>query len=185
MYPFRRNELVAWVIALVSTLAISACATTNVGSYLGRDAELSKYHTYSWAAADQFETGDPRLDNNRFFQDRLRTAVEKQLVTRGFEQVGSTKPELILHYHVNVRQQIDAGDIDQKYGYCNECLPYVYDVYDAGTLVIDFVDARTNRLVWRGWAEGSIEGVIDDQRAMEGQIDKAVAVIMKKLPRLS
>ena len=32
--------------------------------------------------------------------------------------------------------------------------PYVYE---AGTLLLDFVDTRTNRVVWRGWAEGSVE----------------------------
>lgn len=34
---------------------------------------------------------------------------------------------------------------------------------DAGTLTLDLVDARTGRLVWRGWAERSIEGVLDNR----------------------
>ena len=38
--------------------------------------------------------------------------------------------------------------------------------------------------VWRGWAEGSIEGAIDDQQWMENRIDRAVTQILAKLPRL-
>jgi hypothetical protein len=58
--------------------------------------------------------------------------------------------------------------------------PYVYE---AGTIVVDLVDADTSRLVWRGWAEGSIDGAIDDQTFMEHRIDEAVARIMERLPR--
>jgi len=38
-------------------------------------------------------------------------------------------------------------------------------------------------LIWRGWAEGSIEGVIDNQTWMESRIDEAVAKILERLPR--
>ena len=182
MYPLRRMGPLAAAAALSSALTLTGCAATSVSSYLARNADLTRYHTYDWAPADRFETGDPRLDNNPFFQERVQTAVEKQLATRGFERVTAGTPQLLLHYHANVKQRLSANSADQKYGYCDECTPYVYD---AGTLVIDFVDARTNKLVWRGWAEGSIDGAIDNQRWMEEQIDKAVGRILTELPRLS
>jgi len=50
-----------------------------------------------------------------------------------------------------------------------------------GVRVIDLVDARTSRLVWRGWVE-KLNPVIDNQDWMEEAIDWAVARIMKKLP---
>jgi uncharacterized protein DUF4136 len=56
-------------------------------------------------------------------------------------------------------------------------------VYDAGTLFVDLVDTRTNRLVWRGWAEGSVDGVIDNQEWMEQRIDHVVTRILQRLPR--
>ena len=45
---------------------------------------------------------------------------------------------------------IDVNEADQKYGYCDECRA---EVYDAGTLTLDLIDAQTGRLVWRGWAD--------------------------------
>jgi hypothetical protein len=181
MYPLRQVKPLAAAIALTSALMLNGCAATSVNSYLASNADVSRYHTYDWAAPDRFETGDPRLDNNPFFQERVEQAVEAQLTSRGLERVKSS-PELVLHYHASIKQRVNANHADEEYGYCTDCTPYVYD---AGTLVIDLVDARTQKLVWRGWAEGSVDGAIDDQRAMEAQIDRAVARILTKLPRLT
>lgn len=182
MYPLRQMRPLVAAIALTSAVTFSGCAATNVSSYFASQADVTRYHTYGWAAADRFETGDPRLDNNAFFQERVRAAVERELAGRGFEKVTAGPAALTVYYHLNIKQQVNANQADEKYGYCNECTPYVYD---AGTLVIDLVDARTEKLVWRGWAEGSVEGAIDSQQLMEQQIDRAVTRIFTKLPRIS
>jgi hypothetical protein len=68
--------------------------------------------------------------------------------------------------------------LDSQYGYCADCHS---SVYDAGTITIDLVDNRTNRLVWRGWSEGSLDG-IDSQDVIEARVDDAVSRIMTRLP---
>jgi hypothetical protein len=50
-------------------------------------------------------------------------------------------------------------------------------------LLLDFIDARTNQLAWRGWAEGGFDGAIDNQDWMEARIDAAVGKILARLPR--
>ena len=164
----------------ISALTLTGCATMNVSSFVERRIDFTQYHTYNWGPDDQLATGDPRLDNNPFFLERLQTDVEKQLATRGFEKATSGAPELVLHYHASVNQRLDVTGADQKYGYCDDCKAYVYD---AGTLLLDFVDTRTNKLVWRGWAEGSMDGAIDNQEWMEKRIDEAVTRILERLPR--
>ena len=172
------SRLVRLAVSAVSAVALTGCASIDVHSYLERGADLGRYHTYAWAPADAISTGDPRLDGNPFFEERVQADVEKQLATRGFEKTSGT-PELLLHYHANVTQRVDAYTADLKYGYCNECRPYIYD---AGAIVLDLVDASSNKLVWRGWAEDSLDGAIDNQQLMERQIDKAVARILQRLP---
>jgi hypothetical protein len=54
-------------------------------------------------------------------------------------------------------------------------------IYDNGTLVIDLVDAHTEKLIWRGWAE-RVDPFIDNQDWMDMTIDRVVAEILKKLP---
>jgi len=163
----------------LGALALAACASMDVRSFVERGADPTLYRTYNWGPADAQATGDPRLDNNVFFSERIQAQVEKRLNARGFEKTTADPPDLLIHYHASVTQEISANGADQPYAYCEDCKPYVYD---AGTILVDLVDARTRRLVWRGWAEGSIAGAIDDQVWMEKRIDDAVARILERLP---
>jgi hypothetical protein len=173
------RPLVRVTVAALGALALSACATTNVRSFVERGVDVRQYRTYTWGPADQQATGDPRLDNNEFFAKRMQSAVDRQLADRGFVKVGRT-PDLLIHFHANVEQQINPNGADRPYTSCEDCDPYVFD---AGTIVVDLVDARTHRLVWRGWEEGSIDGVVDNQTWMEKRVDESVAKILKNLPR--
>jgi hypothetical protein len=162
-------------------LVLTGCAAPmSVSSYLERGIDFTRYRTYNWDPAGPQATGDPRLDNNPFFQERVQADVEKQLATRGFEKSTSGTPELLIHIHASITQELNVNNADQRYGPCDDCKPYVYD---AGTLLLDFVDTRTNKLIWRGWAEGSMEGDIDNQQRMEEKVDRAVTRILERLPR--
>jgi hypothetical protein len=168
----------------ILALSIGACAPVRVHSFAERGADFNRYRTYKFGPADPAATGDPRLDNNPFFNQRIQADVDKEMAARGFEKVKSGRADLLVHYHASVSQEIEVkDDVDRRYdrGYCqtDDCRPYVYD---AGTLLIDFVDLRTNKLIWRGWAEESLDGVIDDQSWMEKKIDDSVKRILAKLP---
>jgi hypothetical protein len=173
-----RRRYVPHVIALVlSVLALEGCATRRVGVFVDRRADLSQYQRYDWGPGDRASTGDPRLDNNEIFQERVRAAVDMQLAAKGFVK-SADSPELLVHYHASIEQRIDLRDAERSQP-CPECKPFIYD---EGTLVIDLVDARTRQLVWRGWSEGNVDGVIDNQRWMEERIDDAVTRIFENLP---
>jgi len=174
------RPLARLIVVGVSAFTLAACATTNVRSFVERGIDVGQYRTYSWGPAGEQATGDPRLDNNEFFQERIQAAVERHLNARGFEKTTTEASDLFIHYHASVQQLVNPDGVDQPYATCEGCEPYVYD---AGTILIDLVDARTHRLVWRGWAEGSIDGVVDDQAWMEKRVDDTVARIMERLPR--
>jgi hypothetical protein len=178
MYPLTHTVRCAAVAVLVFA---AGCAPLRVNSYAQRGYDLSRFHTYAWAPQPAWPTGDPRLDSNPFFDQQVRGAIEVQLAMQGFERTAST-PELLVHYHADMTQRIEAKDLDLLIGSCErgDCRP---EVYDAGTILIDFVDPRTQTLVWRGWAEGSMEGVIDNQALMEAKINQAVTRILEQLPR--
>ena len=168
------------VATTAAALALAACATMNVNSVTARGADIRQYRTYDWAPLDQLSTGDPRLDNNTFFIDPLRAAVEKGLAAKGLQKATAGGAALTIHYHASVAQRIDLSNADPIYALnCKGCGP---SVYEEGSLVLDFVDARTDTLVWRGWAEGSIDGVINRQALMEETIDRAVARILDEFP---
>jgi hypothetical protein len=174
MFPTLRRGIVA--VSLLAGTIVAGCAPIHVNSY-AEPGVAFHFRTYTWAPEDSVSTGDPRLDNNRFFSERVRESVDRELTARGFEKT-SGSPDLLLHYHASITQDIEITATTDHFEHCQNCGT---SVYDAGTLVIDLVDARTARLVWRGWAE-KVDTVIDNQDWMEETIDLAVARIMKRLP---
>ena len=168
---------------LVLSVALTAgCATTmNVSSHVQRNLDLSQYRTYGWGPADALPTGDPRLDRDPFFQDHFQGAVERELALRGIEQATSGTPDLLIHYHANISQRIDVNEFDRGYGYCDgDNCPVSMIEYEAGTLVLDFVDTQTNRVIWRAWAQDRVEGILKDRDKMEEKINEAVKRMMER-----
>ena len=177
-----RIRLVRFAVGVLSAFVLTACAATmHVNSYTNRGSDFKRYKTYTFAPADRMSTGDPRLDGNPFFNERMKADIEKQMAAKGFEKIASAPPDLFVHYHASFTQQVDANNLDREYGYCKtgDCRP---SVYDAGTLMVDLVDRRTNALVWRGWSESSVDGVIDNQVWLEQKVDDAITRILGQLP---
>ena len=182
MYSSLRVKLLPMVIA---TMCASACGAT-VRSYMATGVNFPHYQAYAWGVSDVAATGDPRLDGNRFFDEHVRARVDAELARRGFEEARTgQRADLVVHYHASMTQRIDLRAIDAQYSSVHDEDERETSVYDVGTLVIDLVDRVTNVVVWRGWAEGSLEGVIDRQESMEAQITAAVARILERLPRRS
>src|SRR5204862_1367540 len=103
---------------------------------------------------------------------------------RGYERAESGTPDLLVHYHASITSRIDVNRIDRQYGYCYDpmCETRVFD-YEAGTLVLDFVDARTNRVIFRGWAQGTVQEMLDKGDVTAKRIDEAVGQILERFPR--
>jgi hypothetical protein len=182
----------SWVGRLaVVALPVAACAAPiHVHSYTERGATLNRYHTYRFGPEDTTSTGDARLDGNPFFNERVRSAIDQQLSQRGLEKTRGGRADVLIHYHASVSQRVDLATSEPwdcerptptggQPPPSTNCGPYVYD---QGTLVIDFVDGRTQKVVWRGWAEGSIDGVLNDQKWMEERIDQSVKRILAQFP---
>src|SRR5215203_4192844 len=168
-------------LALTSMLAAAftgGCATMRTGSYLERSADFSRYHTYAWGPADALPIGDPRLDHNPIFRDYLQGAVERGLHRHHLLVVpDSAEPDVLIHFHGSVRQVLDIAAADRDDGMDAAGDITVVD-YEEGTLVIDMIDAQTNRLIWRGWAIDSLSGILDSQDRMEKKLDQAVAKML-------
>lgn len=171
-----------WLFTAFAVLAVSGCATMMVSSHIERGVDFTKYATYDWGPPDNLPVGDPRLDNNPFFNDYLQGAIEKKLAAKGYKRANE-KADLLIHYHASVNQRLDVYTVDNRYGYCyGNCEPQVAD-YEQGTLVVDLVDAKTNKVVWRGWSQDTMNGVIDNQERLEKQVEKGVTKMMLLLPQ--
>jgi len=156
----------------------------TVSSHVEHGLDLSRYRTFDWGPADALPTGDARLDQNPFFKDRVQGAVEKGLAARGFRLVAlGESADLLIHYHANISRRVTVAHADHAYGYCAQadCPPALLE-YEAGTLVLDIMDARTNELIWRGWAQSSVQDLLDKPGEMAKTINDGVARMLLRLP---
>lgn len=157
----------------------------TVSSHVEHGLDVTQFRTYEWGAADALPTGDPRLDKSPFFQDHMQGAIEKQMAARGFERAAAgASPDLLIHYHAVVDRRLDVNRVDRDHGLCLEgdCRVRVVE-YEAGTIVLDVVEAHTGRLVWRGWAQSPMDGVIDHEDRLVRRVEEAARRMVARLPR--
>jgi hypothetical protein len=156
----------------------------TVSSHVQPNLRMASYQTFEWGPADSLPTGDPRFDNDSFFKDHMLGAVEKQMAAHGLSHATEGTPsDLLIHYHAVIQTRIDVNRLDRTYGYCYdvECTTRVIE-YEAGTLVLDVVDRRTNRLIWRGWAQDSVNKMLKDRDHMSTEIARAIDGMFATFP---
>lgn len=160
---------------------VAGCATMNVSSHVERGLDLSRYQTYAWGPADALPTGDPRLDEDPYFNDYMTGAIERELAARGYRPANGDSPQLLIHYHANVTERFEVHGFEQPAN-CPPHCDVVRTPYEQGTIVVDLVDTATNRVIWRGWAQDSVAAFLGDRTRLREQIDKAVAQMFQRLP---
>lgn len=178
------TRLLTWSAVAALALLAGGCAARHAGSYVERGIDFRQYRTYDWAPADALPAADPRLAENAYFQDYVQGAVQRGLAGKGFGTSPVTSPDLLIHYHAAVTRRLAIDPFDRPYGgacYDENCRVRVNE-FEVGMLVLDIMDARTGRLLWRGWAQHGIGGLLDQPDRMAARINEAVAGMLETLP---
>ncbi len=173
---------VSQAVSAMPVLALAACATMSVSADVDPRADFSSYRTYSWDPAHVDPTDDPRLENDPIFDSRVRSLVGDGLVARRLTVISPDSADLLIHYHVSVRQRVEVYSVDSEYGYdYYEEEDRLYE-YEQGTLVLCVVEQQTSQIVWRGWVQADVDGVLDDPELMEKRLAEAVRKVLEKFP---
>ena len=163
---------------------ILGCASKpklHVSAERSAATDFSAYRIYSWANPP----AEPSLEQPRTGRDlldwQIRTIIENQLTAKGYDEVSSGRADLIITYHLDVRE----GHVDSVQDFFayrdsggDEGMQeaYVYG-YQKGTVIIEAIDATTRRLVWRG----SAGAVINPERQPD-RVREAVLRLMERFP---
>jgi Domain of unknown function (DUF4136) len=181
------NIFIRNLLPLVAACALAACSTVTVTTDYDHSTSFAKYKTYSLGPAAHGQTLSPTSEA------ALRDSLRTELAARGISEVPSGKADLAVVRHafhqekVSVQQYTDwgygYGGWPYRYGYYSMWAgaPRTYtDVnqYTEGTLVLDFVDRHTNKLVFRGTATAVVEG----PESNASKIQEAVRKIVAEMP---
>lgn len=170
--------------ALATMLVAGACAlAVTAGADYSPTADFDRYTSFTWDEADPRPAGDPRLESNPFFEDRLHAAVAVELAAAGIREAADG-PALLVHHHATVRNRVDVYEADAREGYSTPDYGEGTQVvqYDEGTILIDIADAETKDVIWRGWAQFDIGRALTDPRVMADAIDEAVEKMFGRYP---
>jgi len=170
-------------VALLGMMGVGCGSGISAGADYERSHNFGPYRTFSWDAPDMMPTGDPRLDNNPIIDRIIQTAVEEHLARRGLRVVASDG-EMLVHYHLSVRDRMQVYEVDRQRGLDVAGLEAVRDVvqYEEGTLLIDIADARAKRLIWRGWARYDLSSDVADMDRIGRTLQSAIGKIFEHYP---
>ena len=172
-----------FLVVLCYAMLIVGCGPTiRVQSDYDKDVNISGSKHYSWLSEEAIEEkGVNPLYYNELTDKRVRQAVDKQLKAKGFI-LSDTAKRLVLHYHIVVEEKAASLPNVVPHFYTDYWLKQNASVYPykQGTLIIDLMDNTNNALVWRGWATGVIEDVVNGNP--EGAINLAVQKIFTRFP---
>jgi hypothetical protein len=197
-YLVMKNVLLATILALL--VGVSACSP-KVNVEQRANVNFSKYRTFDFADTEVKTSGDRNpLLRSSITQDRIKQAIADELAKRGLRQV-ENNPDFLVTTHTFVEQAertvydtYPGPNYTYPYavGYRGRFLPINYgswytpayysaprtEQYREGTLVLDFIDAKTNNLVWRG----SMADPVDDPGRLGSEFSKAAKEILDKFP---
>jgi hypothetical protein len=164
---------------------LGACAVAiTAGADYAPTVDFGRYVAFTWDEQDDRPVGDPRLENNPFFEDRLHAAVAVELASAGIRE-GAMGPTLLVHHHATVRSRVDVYEADRREGYRSEEYGEGTQVvqYEEGTILVDIADAESRDVLWRGWAQFDIGRAIQEPQVMEAAVEEAIRKMFRSFPR--
>jgi len=179
-------------VPILVTLALLAAPALAQKVHIDYDmsAPFSTYKTVAWAETEATSVADTAP----LLHAKIKEAIEAQI--KSGNMVGADEdPDLYVTYHTDEKEELSLNTVSYGYGYPGSMYwdPYwgggwgmaassshVYS-YTRGTLIIDFWDAKTEKLVWRGSAEAVIK---ENPQKLERQIIRWVQKIAKKWDKM-
>lgn len=168
----------------VLTLALAACAP-RVTIEHDHQANFLDLHTFAWVTPKAGPVTNPILDSD-ILEGRVQRAVIADLSRRGYVQTDSRQDaDFLVTYHTVSKQKLESTPASfsigfggyYPYGYGNVFMPVGNTVQsrEQGTLMLDVIDAKTQRLIWRGWTNDWISKSNYSEQAVANDVQRILA----------
>jgi len=158
------------------------CSTYNVKYDYDLQANFAEFKTFDWM----------QIPENAYMESlivqRVKNAVNAELKAKGLI-ISSNNPDFLIAEHLGKKDKIRVSNWGYGYG------SYGYGSYgryrryggvsaykyEEGVLILDFVDTKSKKLIWRGSATAVVQNV-NTPKKKEKLINAAVKAILKKYP---
>jgi hypothetical protein len=172
-------------------LILAGCTQLQTGSEIKDATDVSALKTYSWLHDVDKPAEDVRLNDPKIRQT-VRTAVEQSLSSKGYEQVDRRQADFLVTWFGAIEKKIKKENIDHfyaPYGYgtlyrdpvLNTESPRTILEYEKGTIIIDIVDPKSQKLIWRGSGSGRLAEDQPEQTVLRN-LNRSVTKILAPFP---
>ena len=141
----------------------------DIKSDYDRTADLSRLKNFRFVSQTPRPINDP-LGHNELVDKRLRSAIQQNLESLGLSQ-NAGAADFAITYRALIQKQLRITTTGGRYRFAGGTA-WADGVYE-GTVIVDFTDARTGELVWRGYVTTTL-----------GRPDKSEAKINKDIKKL-
>lgn len=156
------------LVSLALVLLVAGCSSLSTSYDYDPSVDFATLRTYAWQPAGPGDVLDPLV------LDRVKRAVDAELGTKGYREVGSD-PSFLVSAHTSVRREQQIDYAGWRWGGAQ-----LYD-YNEGTLILDVLTASTKKLAWRGVAQDVVDiGATPEEKTK--LVDEAVQKMLRDFP---
>ncbi len=154
------------ILAALLLVSLAGCSRVQTGSEIDSGADFASLKTFGWMSGAEQQAEDVRLNDPRI-QETIRAAVEKSLSDKGYELVDRERADFLVTWFGAIEKKIRQESLDHFYA------PYGYGTlyrdpalntapagtvleYEEGTVIVDILDPRTGKILWRGSGSGRL-----------------------------
>ncbi len=182
-------KTVKLVLSVAVLAAFAACSSSlSVKSDYDRTADFKKFKTFSFYKNDKVTKSTVSSLN----QDRIFSAIRAELTKKGYKEATSNADFWVNVNTIITNEKSYTANTD-FYGYGGMYRPYMWGgmgnvsattTFDAtsykdGSIIIDLVDASTNKMFWEGIGNKEIDGA---SKNPDQDINAAITKILASFP---
>jgi hypothetical protein len=174
------------LLVVLTVIGMVSCKPTlKVSTDYDRSANFSNYKTFSLYY----------LVTNRHVselnEERIWNSIRMEMIKKGYKE-NDKNPDIVLNAVSVLKNRKYVSATSNVYGYGGAYRPYRYwggatsgtatfqtNQYKEGSLMIDVVDAKNNRLIWQGTGSAEME---KKPKNPDEAISKAVSKILADFP---
>ena len=168
------------LLFLLCLVVLTSCSSVRVVSDYDTKVDFTSYKTFAF-----YKKGIDKASVSDLDKKRIMRAVEAELLAKGFSK--SANPDILVSIFTKSREQVNVSDNNIGIGWGWGYNPWFYgrtniniNQYTEGTLFIDFIDKKTNELIWQGIGSGAMK--MSNIEKKEERINEFVYKIISTYP---
>lgn len=179
-----------WMLTLAGCiLVLAGCSGIHVSQDYSNRMAFTGFNTYDWGQSGAEAKADLKTDDP-LVMERIQDALEKTLSGKGWT-LDKGLPQCRIAYHYIVETKLSTSQSGPSFGIALGGVRggtamalgagTEIEQYDEGQVVIDMLDGKTGKLVWRGKGTFRVASHLKPEKLTE-KINMTVKKIMDQFP---